>query len=109
MIRRLPLSAAERKRLHDIVLARDRYRCRVCLKGRDKAILQACHIIPRSKGGPDTPENMVTKCYGCHCEDHPWMLKGGWKDGKRLDRVIARRELRKIIKRGCMALALSKG
>lgn len=32
--------------------------------------LQRHHLVPRSKGGTDTPENQVTLCEGCHRKLH---------------------------------------
>lgn len=30
--------------------------------------LDRCHLIPRAKGGPDTPDNLVLLCSECHKE-----------------------------------------
>jgi 5-methylcytosine-specific restriction endonuclease McrA len=49
------------------VFQRDGFRCRYC--GRtpaDGALLEADHVLPRSKGGPDTLENLVTACWECN-------------------------------------------
>jgi 5-methylcytosine-specific restriction endonuclease McrA len=45
------------------VFARDRYRCQYC--GSDKH-LTVDHVIPRSKGGDDSWENVVTSCAPCN-------------------------------------------
>ncbi len=45
------------------VFARDRYRCQYC--GSDKH-LTVDHVIPRSKGGEDSWENVVTSCAPCN-------------------------------------------
>lgn len=29
--------------------------------------LQMDHVVPRSRGGPDTPDNIVLACAGCNC------------------------------------------
>ncbi|ELY49541.1 HNH endonuclease [Natronolimnohabitans innermongolicus] len=45
-------------------LRRDGYACRRC--GADDRTLQAHHVVPRSAGGPDELENLVTVCRPCH-------------------------------------------
>lgn len=47
------------------VLSRDRHRCQSpgCTSAR---FLEVHHIIPRSKGGSNKPENLVSLCGGCH-------------------------------------------
>ncbi|MXV62469.1 HNH endonuclease [Natronorubrum sp. JWXQ-INN-674] len=45
-------------------LCRDGYACRRC--GADDRTLQAHHIVPRSAGGPDDLENLITVCRPCH-------------------------------------------
>ena len=47
--------------------------CQKCgAKGGSKgdAVLQAHHIVPRSKGGADTTENLITLCNACHESEH---------------------------------------
>jgi RRXRR protein/HNH endonuclease len=52
------------------VLARDNYTCQHC-KGKLKdAKLECHHIIFRSNGGPDTPENLIVLCKTCHEDLH---------------------------------------
>lgn len=46
--------------------------CQVC--GRTYG-LHVHHIIPRSRGGGDTPDNLVTLCYECHDKAHQGVLK----------------------------------
>lgn len=48
------------------VFARDGYRCRNPYCRRAKPPLDPHHVIPRSQGGPDTLENVVTLCRSCH-------------------------------------------
>jgi 5-methylcytosine-specific restriction endonuclease McrA len=45
------------------VFARDRHRCQYCGSERH---LTVDHVIPRSKGGNDTWENVVTSCAPCN-------------------------------------------
>lgn len=52
------------------VLHRDNYTCQHC-KGKQKdAWLNCHHIIFKSNGGPDTPENLITLCKTCHDDLH---------------------------------------
>lgn len=46
----------------NVALRRDR----VCQSCGDEEDLHAHHIVPRSEGGPDTPENLVILCKYCH-------------------------------------------
>ena len=46
------------------VFARDNYTCQVC-KQKNK-ILQTHHIVYKSKGGTDKPDNLITVCINCH-------------------------------------------
>ncbi len=41
-------------------------RCWCC--GSSKKELQKCHIVPKSLGGPDSPNNLVPLCSLCHDE-----------------------------------------
>jgi len=45
------------------VFARDRHRCQYC--GSDRH-LTVDHVVPRSKGGSDTWDNLVTSCAPCN-------------------------------------------
>jgi len=45
------------------VFARDRHRCQYC--GSDRH-LTLDHVVPRSKGGGDTWDNVVTSCAACN-------------------------------------------
>lgn len=46
------------------VLERDRHTCQYCSYKGEKLTLD--HVIPRSRGGPDTWENLVTACVRCN-------------------------------------------
>jgi len=56
------------------VFERDGWRCRVpwC---RRRTNLEEHHVIPRSLGGTDDPENKVTLCHWCHVEQKEKRLK----------------------------------
>lgn len=45
------------------VLKRDGNRCQYCLKAEDLTI---DHVLPKSRGGADTWENLVTACNKCN-------------------------------------------
>ena len=53
--------------LREAVFVRDKYTCRIC--GRtvsDEVVLHAHHIVPRSAGGTDRINNLLTVCHKCH-------------------------------------------
>jgi len=77
-----PMPREDWLKLKQAVHERDHYRCRAllpngrpCMKGPPDIQIQCAHVIPRSKGGPDTVNNCITKCLDCHAREHPWMLK----------------------------------
>jgi predicted restriction endonuclease len=49
-------------KLREKILERDGYKCRNC----GSFAVEVYHIKPRSEGGSDTPENLITLCYHCH-------------------------------------------
>lgn len=54
----------------EYVLFRDGHVCQAC-KGRSKdPVLEVHHIIRRSDGGTDRPENLITLCATCHHHHH---------------------------------------
>ena len=67
------------------VLARDRHRCRRpgCSNTR---FLEVHHLVPRSRGGGNEPENLVTLCAACHQLAH----EGKWDPGTRVEGVRER-------------------
>ena len=52
------------------VLWRDNYTCQSGQKCKHNDKLQVHHIIFRSKGGTDTPTNLITLCKKCHKDLH---------------------------------------
>jgi hypothetical protein len=48
------------------VFKRDKFTCQYCGKSAPDVVLQADHIIPRSKGGSDDLMNLVTSCRDCN-------------------------------------------
>ena len=66
---------AARRAVYAIVDRRDEGQCRACGRrcstratGEQRA--EHHHVIPRSLGGQDTPENVCTLCVWCHDERH---------------------------------------
>ncbi|MGB8646252.1 MAG: HNH endonuclease [Anaerolineae bacterium] len=59
--RRLPLPLSRRT-----VLARDMYTCQYCGGQPGRAELTIDHILPRSRGGQTTWENVATACGACN-------------------------------------------
>lgn len=54
------------------VYRRDGYRCALCDSTK---YLQIHHYCPRSCGGNDTPENLITLCSDCHALAHGIALR----------------------------------
>jgi 5-methylcytosine-specific restriction endonuclease McrA len=61
---RVPRDAHRRKITRRAVFARDRWACQYC--GAERSSLTVDHVIPRSKGGLSTWENIVTCCAPCN-------------------------------------------
>ncbi len=58
------------------VLRRDAHRCAYC--GRSASTID--HIIPRSRGGVDSWENLVAACHGCNsAKGDRTLAQLGWK------------------------------
>jgi 5-methylcytosine-specific restriction endonuclease McrA len=61
---RIPRDAHSRKITRRAVFARDRWTCQYCGGGHGN--LTVDHVIPRSKGGSSSWENIVTCCAPCN-------------------------------------------
>ena len=48
------------------VLKRARFRCELCGVSADVRALEVDHIVPRSRGGTDDPDNLQALCYRCN-------------------------------------------
>ncbi|MDP9475370.1 MAG: HIT domain-containing protein [Actinomycetota bacterium] len=48
------------------VLKRARFRCQLCGVSADVRALEVDHIVPRSKGGKDDPDNFQALCFSCN-------------------------------------------
>ncbi len=62
--RRIPHQARSLSRKN--ILMRDRYTCQYCLSVLPSAELTLDHVIPRSRSGETTWENLVTSCLECN-------------------------------------------
>lgn len=63
------------KRVREIVLRRDWFRCQICgdRPGDPHTKLQVHHILERARGGSHDPGNLVTLCDLCHAVAHEHM------------------------------------
>jgi 5-methylcytosine-specific restriction endonuclease McrA len=61
---RIPRDAHRRKITRRAVFARDRWTCQYC--GGVRGTLTIDHVVPRSRGGPSSWENIVTCCAPCN-------------------------------------------
>jgi 5-methylcytosine-specific restriction endonuclease McrA len=60
--RRREASGMKRLRIY----MRDKFRCQYCGDKKGVAELTLDHILPRSRGGDNTPVNIVTACIACN-------------------------------------------
>ena len=58
-----------------MVLNRDEYKCHICKTKKQGVKLEVHHIIFRSNGGGDSPENLITLCHDCHKKLHNGEIK----------------------------------
>jgi len=61
---RIPRDAHRRKITRRAVFARDRWTCQYC--GHERGHLTVDHVVPRSKGGRSSWDNIVTCCAPCN-------------------------------------------
>lgn len=48
------------------VLERDGFKCRYCGRQAPQVVLEIDHVLPRSQGGRDSFDNLVTACFDCN-------------------------------------------
>ena len=60
----VPRDTHRRKITRRAVFARDRWTCQYC--GSRSSSLTVDHVVPRSKGGPSSWDNIVTSCAPCN-------------------------------------------
>jgi hypothetical protein len=58
------------KRIRFAVLERDHFACQYCGARPPDTILQVDHIHPRSAGGTDEMDNLITACWVCNLGKH---------------------------------------
>ena len=68
------LKKSNYENLRAFIFARDKHKC-FFNKAKCSKFLQVHHILFRSKGGTDTPENLVTVCESCHKKIHKDLLQ----------------------------------
>lgn len=80
------------RRIRFEVFKRDGFRCTYCGSKSPNVELEADHVIPRSRGGPDSLDNLTTACTACNRGKGPiplqeipsgytWRCSGGPFDG----------------------------
>lgn len=69
------------------LMFRDGFQCQYCAKRPTLRELNIDHVIPRSRGGGDSWENLVTACRPCN-------LKKGWKLPEEAGMRLARKPFR---------------
>jgi 5-methylcytosine-specific restriction endonuclease McrA len=69
------------------LMFRDAHTCQYCGKRPSLRELNIDHVMPRSRGGDDTWENLVTACRVCN-------LRKGWKTPEEANMILARRPFR---------------
>jgi 5-methylcytosine-specific restriction endonuclease McrA len=104
-MKRIPLTDEQRaaKRgawlvLREVVQRRDHYRCQECFRERPAVQLQVHHKVEKRQGGNDDLANLVTLCTECHALKHPWILKYGYNSAKKIDKIIARKQLKAMLR-----------
>lgn len=68
----MPLTARARFK----ILQRDGFRCCYCGRTPPEVTLHVDHIVPRSKGGSDHPENLQASCDTCNLGKAARLLDG---------------------------------
>lgn len=61
---RMPIGRVRFSRAN--VFVRDNYTCQYCHQQMKRADLNIDHVMPRSRGGPTTWDNVVTSCVRCN-------------------------------------------
>jgi 5-methylcytosine-specific restriction endonuclease McrA len=69
------------------LMFRDAHQCQYCGKRPPLRDLNIDHVVPRSRGGDDSWENLVTACRSCN-------LRKGWKTPEEANMRLASRPFR---------------
>ena len=68
--RKRGVSPTKLKKIYAEVLERDNYTCQNPYCEHGQPIDPPHHIVKRSQGGKDEPENLITLCHPCHDKIH---------------------------------------
>ena len=66
----------QEENIKSYVRKRDNYTCQKCnkhIKDLQNIKLQVHHILPKSKGGTNVPNNLITLCEKCHKQIHEYL------------------------------------
>ncbi len=92
-------TAASQLRKSCIALRGERCECcgwRPIVLGNDRPSVQVHHLIPQAAGGPDTLENAILLCPGCHTTAHG--LWGVYRPGQPYKGPTNFRELIRVLR-----------
>lgn len=78
------------------ILLRDHFRCRECNFYKH---LEVHHIVPRSKGGSDDPDNLITLCQRCHAKKHGFNNRKRENRRRRHTRRNRRKKFNRFLKK----------
>lgn len=57
-----------------------------CVACGDRGNLNRHHLLPRSLGGPDTDDNLITLCGACHAKAH--QSRANWRHSELTSRAL---------------------
>jgi hypothetical protein len=69
------------------LMYRDAHQCQYCESRPPQRDLNIDHVVPRSRGGPDSWENLVVSCRNCN-------LRKGWRTPEEANMRLVRRPMR---------------
>jgi len=84
------------------VFWRDGYTCQHC--GKSNLVLNAHHIIFRSNGGSDRPDNLITLCEDCHKKLHAGKIKLKVEKPKLFKEAGHMNTMRRLVEAECRRL-----
>lgn len=65
-----------KRRLRFEIFKRDEFTCQYCGRKAPEVQLEIDHIIPKSQGGKDTKDNLITACSDCNQGKRDILLSG---------------------------------
>lgn len=73
------------------IFKRDNFRCQYCGKSSDETILEVDHLVPRSEGGTNDEDNLITSCRLCNKQklNHE-IVENIYTNPKTLDKKVIR-------------------